>query len=264
MKKCLFLLSLILIVNKHICFCQVNEDSAMLAHSETWQVKQNKGLFGLSKPDFGPYKTIEVIKLDSAVIKKKTKDSASFDAEFSGSGSSDFDQSKYMTIEKTKFYKLLLASSSDITKATFAIASISHEKRQTVLGKIMSKDDEGKNEVLSYKRDIYGIIIRDGDSIQWNFFIKNFDAGLGQSGTPFFIAPSITGAWLKHGDDSIYTKTYSSFDSDILLVNQKGEHVAALAFKQKHPGIWIRNDIDSAYQKTIAAFFAVFIAIKDY
>lgn len=263
MKKRSFLILLILIAAKQFCFCQVNEDSAMLTNSEKWQVKLNKGLFGLSKPDFGPYKTIQVVKLDSAVIKKKTKDSASFDAEFSGSGS-DFDQSKYMTIEKKKFYKLSLSTTSDTTKAIFAIASESHEKKQTVLGKIMSKDDEGKNKVLSYKRDIYGIIIREGDSIQWNFFIKNFDAGLGESGTPFFIAPSVTAAWLKHDDDSIYAKTYSSFDSDILLVNQKGEHVAALTFKQKHPGIWIRNDIDSAYQKSIAAFFAVIIAIKDY
>ncbi|MEP6464869.1 MAG: hypothetical protein ABJB05_01125 [Parafilimonas sp.] len=264
MKKRSFLILLIIIAAKQFCFCQVNEDSAMLANSERWQVKLNKGLFGLSKPDFGPYKTIEVIKLDSAVIKKKTKDSASFDAEFFGSGSSDFDQSKYMTIEKKKFYQLSLGATSGATKATFAIASVSHEKRQTVLGKIMSKDDEGKNEDLSYKRDIYGVIIKESDSIQWNFFIKDFDAGSGQSGTPFFIAPSITGAWLKHDDDSIYVKTYSSFGADILLVNQKGAHVAALAFKQKHSGVWIRNDIDASYQKIIAAFFAVFIAIKDY
>jgi hypothetical protein len=57
---------------------------------------------------------------------------------------------------------------------------------------------------------------------------------------------------------------YSSFSADIILINSKDKHVAALAFKQKHPDIWIRNDIDASYQKAIAALFAVFIAIKDY
>lgn len=263
MKKRVFLILLILIFGNKFCFCQMNEDSAMLANSERWQVKLNKGLFGLSKPDFGPYKTIEVIKLDSAVIKKKTKDSTSFNAEYSGSGS-DFDQSKYMTIEKKKFYKLSLSTTLDTTKAIFAIASVSHEKKQTILGKMMRKDDEGKNEELSYKMDVYGIITTSRDSTLSSFFIKDYDAGSGQSGAPFFIAPSINGAWLKHGDDSIYAKTYSSFGADILLINQKGDHVAALAFKQKHPGIWICKDMDSSYQKAIAAFFAVFFAIKDY
>ena len=63
------------------CFCQVNEDSVLLANSKKWSAKQNKGLFGLSKPDFGPYKTINVGKLDSAVIKNKTKISKSLDWE---------------------------------------------------------------------------------------------------------------------------------------------------------------------------------------
>src|SRR3954463_9911600 len=36
-------------------FCQQKEDSILLAHSEQWKVKLNKGLSGLSRPQFGPY-----------------------------------------------------------------------------------------------------------------------------------------------------------------------------------------------------------------
>lgn len=83
-------------------FCQVNEDSVLLANSEKWNVKQNKGLFGLSKPAFGPYITLNVKKIDSPLTKKKTKDSSYTGAEIS-STDADMDQSRFLTIEKTKF-----------------------------------------------------------------------------------------------------------------------------------------------------------------
>ena len=54
-------------------YSRQNPDSLLLAHSEQWTAKPNKGLFGLSKPQFGPYTTTAVIKLDSPVIKQKTK-----------------------------------------------------------------------------------------------------------------------------------------------------------------------------------------------
>ncbi|MEO8764269.1 MAG: hypothetical protein ABI416_08275, partial [Ginsengibacter sp.] len=127
-------------------FCQINQDSAMLAHSEKWKVKQNKGLFGLAKPDFGTFTTIEIAKANSPVIKKKTKDSSYYDAAISGEGT-DLDFGKFLTIEKTKLYKLSLVTSPDTIVARFAISSVSHEKKQTLLGKMLSKNDEGKNEV---------------------------------------------------------------------------------------------------------------------
>ena len=77
-------------------YCQVNEDSVMLASSEKWNVKQNKGLFGLSKPAFGPYNTLNINKIDSPVIKKKTKDGKILDYDISSSGA-DMDQSKLLT-----------------------------------------------------------------------------------------------------------------------------------------------------------------------
>ena len=64
----------------HTTFSQKNKekslDSALEANSEKWKVKQHRGLFGLAKPEFGPYATLDAEKLDSAVIKKKTKDSS--------------------------------------------------------------------------------------------------------------------------------------------------------------------------------------------
>jgi hypothetical protein len=56
---------------------------------------------------------------------------------------------------------------------------------------------------------------------------------------------------------------YSSFSADLILVNTKGEHIAALEFRQKPLHTWIRNDIGEAYRRAIAALFAVVISIKD-
>src|SRR5438270_6923889 len=86
--------------------CQQNEDSLLPAKSEKWKVKQNKGIFGLAKPEFGPYTTLDVGKANEPTIKKKTKEGSGFDAEISGEGT-DMDVSKYLTINKTKSYKIL-------------------------------------------------------------------------------------------------------------------------------------------------------------
>ncbi|QEC68241.1 hypothetical protein FRZ67_13385 [Panacibacter ginsenosidivorans] len=244
-------------------FSQANDDSLIIANSERLSVKLNKGLFGLSKPAFGNYATLNVSKLDSAVIKKKTKDSSYIGAEISSEGT-DFDQSKFMTIEKTKFYKLSLGTASGAAEAVFAIASVSHEKRQTFLGKMMSKNDEDKDEILDENRDVPGIIREGIDSIVWKFFIDDFVSGSGQSQGPFSNPASIAGGFLKNEHDSLYMQTYSSFEADLVLINQQGEHLAALAFKQKHPTIWIRKNIDLSYQQAIATLFAVILSIKDY
>lgn len=243
-------------------YCQ-NPDSILLANSLHYSVKQNKGIFGLSKPVFGNYATFSVSKVDSPVIKKKTKDSSSFDTEFSGEGS-DFDESKFMTIEKKKFYKLLLNTTEDTVTAIFAIASVSHEKKQTFLGKVLSKNDEGKDAELDYNRNIPGIIQTENIASSWNFFIENFTSGGRQTEYNFSSSASISGGYVKNDKDSFHLRVYSSFFADIVLINQQGEDVGALAFKQKHPEIWIRTDIDASYQHAIAIYFAVILSIKDF
>ncbi len=265
MKKTFFLPYLFMTVSLSICvrgFSQVNEDSAMLANSEQWKVEQKKGLFGLSKPSFGIFTTLNVGKMDSAFFKKKTKDSSAIDYEISGSGN-DIDNSKYLTIEKTRFYKLRLAGNADTTVAVFSIASVSKEKRQTLLGKMLSKKDEGKDELLSYNRNVPGVIITGNNSNQWRFFIGNFTSGSRQT-THSFGAASISSGYLQNQSDSLDMQIYSSFTADLVLVNKNGQHVAALKFKQKPLYAWIRNDIDDSYHKAIAGLFAVIIAIKDF
>jgi len=245
------------------CFSQVNEDSVLLANSVKWEVKQNKGLFGLAKPDFGSYTTLDLAKIDSPVIKKKTKDSSYAGVEFSGEGT-DVDLSKLMTIEKKKFYKLKLLGIADTIESVFAIASVSHEKRKTFLGTMLSKNGESTDDgILDYNRNVPGVIRTGNDSLLWEFFIENFTSGARQSG-PFTPGASISGGYLKTQSDSLKMQIYSSFSADIILVDTSGKHLGGLAFKQKHPEIWIRNDINSSYQKAIAALFAVIIAIKDY
>ncbi|MEO6836834.1 MAG: hypothetical protein ABI185_00505 [Ginsengibacter sp.] len=252
-KNYLFSISFILIN----CFCynngfsQVNQDDTLLANSDKWKVQPTKGLFGLSKPVFGDYTTLDIIKLDSGRMKQKTKDSSSLSFEASGSEGSDWDQSKFLTIKKNRIYKLRLASKVDTTKAIFSIASESKQKKQTFLGKVLSKNDEGKNEELSYNRDIPGIIITDDNEVQWQFFINNFSGAYISSG------------YLKNGKDSL-SMHISSFNADIVLVNANGEHLAALKFNQKPLYVWIRHDLKNSYRQAIAALFAVIIGIKDF
>jgi hypothetical protein len=245
------------------CFCQVNEDSVLLANSEKWNVKPNKGVFGLAKPDFGPYKTLEVKKLDSANTKKKTKGESYSSVEFSRKGT-DFNIGRKLTIEKTKYYNLSLGTASNTAEAVFAISSVSYEKRQTFLGKMLSKNDEGKNAILDYKRDVSGTIGKGIDSLSWKFFIYNFRSGGRQTASQFSPSASISDLYLKNKQDSLYMERSSSYLGDIVLVNQKGEHLAAIGFKKNRPDIWIRNDIEKDYQKAIAALFAVILSLKDF
>lgn len=250
-----------LLICQH-ALCQGYEDSVMIANSMQLKIEPKKGLFGLSKPTFGNFTTLSVNKMDSGFHKKKTKDSSSFELELGG-GEHDMDQMKYMTIQKTKWYKLLLASDSGTTSAVFAISSVSKEKKQTFLGKILSKNDEGKDEVLHYSRDVPGFISADGNDT-WQFLLANFSKGSGQSGYPFISGASISSGYLKSEVDSLRMQIYSSFSADLVLINGKGDHVAALKFKQKPFYTWIRNDIDKNYRNAIAGLFAVIISIKDF
>jgi len=226
-------------------------------------VKQNKGIFGLSKPAFGNYTTLNVYGIDSPVIKKKTKDSSYNGVEFPGEGA-DIDASKFMTIEKKKFYKLLLNTNDDTVTAIFAIASVSHEKRQTFLGKMLGKNDGDKNVELDYNRNVPGIIKAGNTTPAWSFYLENFTGGGTQTEYGLPGTATISGGYIKKDKDSIYIQVHSSFSADIVLINQQGEDMGALSFKKKRPEIWIRNDIELSYQHAIAVYFAVILSIKDF
>ena len=262
MRRINFLIFTIFCLCNTSLFGQGNQDSVMLAHSDKWSVKQNRGLFGLAKPDFGDFITLDISRTNSPVVRKKNKDSSNYGVQFSSDGN-DVDFAKFITVEKSKIYKLSLGTTSDTIEALFTIASVSHEKKQTFLGKMLSKNDEGKDQVLDYNRDVPGTITTRNDTLHWSFFIRNFRSGGRQTSysTP---SASFSDGYLMNDRDSMYMQIYSSFSADLVLVNQKEEHLAALAFKQKHPEIWIRKDIERSYQQAIAALFAVIISIKDF
>ena len=236
-------------------FCQVNQDDSLLVNSDKWKVQPKKSLLGLSRPVFGDYTTLDIVKLDSGLTKQKTKDSSYLSFEASGSEGSDWDFSKFLTIKRNRVFKLRLASKADTTKAIFSIASESVEKRQTFLGKILSKNDEGKNEQLRYDRDVPGVIITNENDGHWQFFIGDFSGG---------VISSISSGYLKNGKDSLSMQLYSSFDADLVLVNKDGTHLAALKYRIKPFYTWIRHDLNPSYRQAIATLFAVIIGIKDF
>jgi len=125
--------------------CQSIEDSVMIANSEKWNVNYKQGTFTLTQPGSNQTFTMNLIKLDSGKLRQKKRDSA----EMEFSGSDGFDHSKFMTIRKSRLYKLQAGTDENSTEALFAVANKSNQKRQTFLGKVLSKNDEGKNEVLS-------------------------------------------------------------------------------------------------------------------
>jgi hypothetical protein len=238
---------------------QFGLDSVMVANSEASNIRAHKGLFGLAKPTFANYYTVDIIKLDSAIKKKKTKEDAGLEMELSSEGMA-FDHSKYRMIEKLKYYKLILGNSKENTEAVFSIFSTSHEKKQTFLGKVLSKDDEGKDEILSYSRNIDGWISGMKDSVVWNFLIGGFTSG---SRANSYGVASISKGFIKNDTDSLYMSLHSSFSADLVLIDKYNDHVAALAFKTKPLKIWLRKDMEESKRNAIAALFAVIISIKD-
>ena len=114
----------------HTAFPQKNKeklDSALEANTERWKVKQHRGLFGMAKPEFGPFVTLDAEKLDSTVIKKRTKDSSWSGVSISSEGW-DWDISKFKTFEKKKFYRMLVTKEADTAELLFSIYSVSKEK----------------------------------------------------------------------------------------------------------------------------------------
>src|SRR5678810_1501390 len=96
-------------------FCQKNKqkpiDTVLEAQSERWKVKLHRGMFGMAKPEFGPFSTIDLDKVDSPVLRKRTKDGSYTEASFSPGQGWDWDFSKYQTVEKRKAYTCLLYTS---------------------------------------------------------------------------------------------------------------------------------------------------------
>ena len=177
-------------------------DSALEANSEKWKVKLHKG-FGMGKPEFGPYATLNVGKVDSPVLRKKTKEGSYTGAIITGEGW-DWDFSKYQMVEKRKAYTMQISGDADTTELLFSMYTVSHDKQLTFLGEMLSKNDEGKNQTLGYKKNVSGIISTGLDSLPWRFLIEDTSGSNGTS--PGFGSTTTTRAYVIAGDDSLFTE----------------------------------------------------------
>jgi hypothetical protein len=235
-------------------FSQSFEDSVMIANCEKWNVVYKKGMLTFSQPGSAQAFTMNLSKLDSGKLKQKTKDSSFI--EFSGSGG--LDGSKYMTIKKNRVYNLRMGTDENSTAALFVVTNESNEKRQTFLGKVMSKNHEEENEVLSSESTINGTIKRNNLATAWKFSLKNF----GNGGLPFSIFSAPEG-FLTSEKDSLFLER-ASFKADAVLVNAEGHHVGAVKFRKKPFTIWVQKDMENSLQDAVAVLFGVMIAKKSF
>lgn len=274
------LFSSVLLLSAKISFCQKNKqtpmDSVLEANSEKWKVKLHRGMFGMGKPELGPFATIDLNKLDSPVLRKRTKEGSYTGASYSSDGW-DWDFSKYETVEKRKAYRMLVASGSDTAELLFAIYRISQEKNLTFFGDLMSKNDDGKNHVLGVKTYVSGIGATSYDTLPWRFFIED-STGTKEEAVPMQ-SPKFTSAYIIMSDDSLFTepmlsqigkpgsKFFFEWQEGVFVNGASMKHIAALKFGT--PGdlsnpflAWIRNDIAPAKQHVIASVFALIISAK--
>jgi hypothetical protein len=249
-------------------------DSALEANSEKWKVKEHKGIAGIAKPEFGNYKTLVAEEMDSPVIKKKRKDSLG--TEVSISSDDGLDISKYQTVEKKKFYRMVLGREQDITEMQFYIHSVSEERKQTVLGRMLSKNNEGTGATLNYQKNIEGIILTGSELIRAIFFIEDYVSSRQvEYSSPQQNNPTTRG-YILIKNDSLFTEPvmesfgnskspfFMQWRSGIFMNDVNGKHIALLQFggNQQAFYIWIRRDLDANRQDAIAAFFAVIVGVK--
>ena len=227
----------------------------------------------MAKPEFGPYTTISVQKLDSPVLRKKTKE-GSYSGAIITSESWDWDFSKYKMVEKKKAFRMLVTNDTDTAELIFSIYTISHNKELSFFGEMMSKDDQGKNMTVGYKQTTSGILDTGIDSVPSRFFIEDTFSRSEASTDILPQSRRVTRWYIINRDDSLFTepimqqfgkprdKYYWEYQRGIFVNNAKGDHIAALKFGT--PGdlsnpyyAWIRKDIQPGQRHAIASLFAL-------
>jgi len=266
---------IIFCVSYFYCSAQIR-DTALLAHSDKWKVKLHRGMFGMAKPEFGPFTTNDIEKLDSPVLRKRTKEGSYTGASYSSEGW-DWDFSKYQTVEKRKAYRMVLTGGSDTAELLFSFYRISNEKNLTFFGELMSKNDEGKNQPFADKTIVSGLGITSYDSLPWRFFLEDsFDRK--EEAVPTQTT-RFTSAYIITHDDSLFTEPilnsagsrngrfFLEWQTGVFINSSKSNHIAALKFGT--PGdlsnpflAWIRNDMVPSQQHAIASVFALLISAK--
>ena len=227
-------------------------DSALGANSEKWKVKANRKMFGLASPSFGPYKTIQSEKLDSPVIRKKTKG----DRTLSYESSIGFDHTREVTYHVEKSFHLILVNEKDTSETVYSVLSDRTEQKQTFLGSMISKNDDN-DKVLAADLNIKGMITGT-NSIPGEFYYHKRKE---ESSVYGYLKTENDSIWMEPAQASLhnllpkYRNKYFIING-IQLINKKGEALACFQFSQPE-NVWIRKDIDPALQNTIASMFAV-------
>jgi hypothetical protein len=228
-------------------------------NSEPWGVSKKSNPLGFGMPSFGPYSTTLAEKMDSAVLRTKTKIGKETSIGLSdnlnvGAGNSPlaFNQYKIVDFSKTKFGELRLANSSDTTRAVFAVGILQREARKTVLGHLFGNQDESSSSTLAYNRDIAGTITT--DTLDWDFNINGYDqSGIFRSG------------YLALGQEEylLEYKQGTGFKREAILKTGSGEYVANLDFSFSDTILRIRKKLDPMTEQAIAAFYAVLLSVKN-
>lgn len=228
-------------------------------NSEPWEVSKKSNPLGFGMPSFGPYSTILAEKMDSAVLRTKTKIGKETSIGLSdnlnvGAGNSPlaFNQYKIVDLSKTKFGELRLANGSDTTRAVFAVGILQREARKTVLGHLFGKQDESSSSTIAYNRDIAGTITT--DTLDWEFNINGYD----QSG--FFRSGYLT---LGQEEYLLEYKQGTGFKREAVLKTGSGEYVADLEFTFSDANLRIRKKLDPMTEQAIATFYAVLLSVKN-
>ena len=255
-------------------------DSALEATSEKWKVKEHQRIGGIGRPEFGLYSTLVAEKLDSPVLKKKRKDTLGTEVSFSSD--EGWDISKFKIFEKKKFYRMVIGKETDTIEMQFYIHSVSHEKRQTFLGSLLSKDDKDnpdnneKNVTLGYQKNIEGILLMAGDSVTARFSIEDYVSIRQTTNNDPEHRNPITSGYILIKNDSLFTEPvmgkfgdpksnfFFEWQKGIFMNDAKGKHLALLQFGSDQPFyVRIAKDLDAVYKDAIASFFAVIIGVKD-
>lgn len=228
-------------------------------------MKLHRGMSGLAKPEFGPYTAMDLKKLDSPVLRKRTKEGSYAEASYSSEGR-DWDFSKYETVEKRKAYSMIVTGGSETAELLFSIYRVSNEKKLSFFGELVSKNDEGKNQTLAYKTTISGIGATSYDSLPWRFFVEESFSRKEEvpSGTTRF-----TRGYIIIQSDSLFTepilnhvgsrdsKFFFEWQTGVFVNSANDKHIAALVFGT--PGdilyAWIRNDFAQSHQHAIQFLF---------
>lgn len=228
-------------------------------NGEHYKVIMNKSINGLAKPEFGPWKTLEIGRTHTPVSRHRQKEGSDLSLS-DEEGHFDLDHSKVVRIHKEKGWQMTMFKPGDTVTASFGVFSESREKKQTLLGKLLSKDDEDKDQVLSYYRDIEGSIIASGE--EFVFHVNHLASGIRFSGNNVSQAASFSSGDLSHGGDTLHTEPGGG-NVDIVLRNQNGIALAGLKFQQKPLEIWVADNVDKNKQGAICAFFNIILALRD-